>query len=146
MISVVVCDDVPELRRLLREALSEGDDMEVVGEASDGREAIEVIERLQPDVVILDLSMPELDGLEAIPLIHQVAPAAEICIFSGFEGVVHPDFPADEGDENEEPLFGRGTSTKARERSEPFRRGDSRGTREGGSRPPETKCATPLRE
>src|SRR6185503_4810387 len=45
MISVVVCDDVPELRRLLREALTEDADMEVVGEAADGREAIEVIER-----------------------------------------------------------------------------------------------------
>jgi two-component system, chemotaxis family, chemotaxis protein CheY len=84
-ISVVVCDDVPELRRLLREVLEEGDEMQVVGEAEDGREAIDVIERLQPDVVVLDLSMPQLDGLEAIPLIHQVAPAAEICIFSGFE-------------------------------------------------------------
>jgi DNA-binding NarL/FixJ family response regulator len=84
-ISVVVCDDVPELRRLLREVLEEGGEMQVVGEAADGRESVEVIERLQPDVVILDLSMPQLDGLEAIPLIHQVAPATEICIFSGFE-------------------------------------------------------------
>ncbi len=84
-ISVVVCDDVPELRMLARAALEEHGEMEVVGEAADGREAIEVIERLQPDVVVLDLSMPELDGLEAIPLIHQVAPAAEIVIFSGFE-------------------------------------------------------------
>ena len=85
MISVVVCDDVPELRRLLREVLHEEEDLEVVGEAGDGRAAIEVIQRLQPDVVVLDLSMPELDGLEAIPLIHEIAPAAEICIFSGFE-------------------------------------------------------------
>jgi DNA-binding NarL/FixJ family response regulator len=84
-ISVVVCDDVPELRQLARAVLEEDGEMEVVGEASDGREAIEVIERLQPDVVVLDLSMPELDGLEAIPLIHQVAPQAEICVFSGFE-------------------------------------------------------------
>jgi DNA-binding NarL/FixJ family response regulator len=84
-ISVVVCDDVPELRRLLREALEQDGEMQVVGEAEDGRDAIEVIERLQPDVVVLDLSMPQLDGLEAIPLIHQVAPKAEICIFSGFE-------------------------------------------------------------
>ena len=84
-ISVVVCDDVPELRRLLREVLDEDEGMHVVGEAADGRQAVEVIGQLQPDVVILDLSMPELDGLEAIPLIHQVAPGAEICIFSGFE-------------------------------------------------------------
>ena len=84
-ISVVVCDDVPELRRLLREVLEQDEGMHVVGEAADGQEAVEVIERHQPDVVILDLSMPRLDGLEAIPLIHQVAPATEICIFSGFE-------------------------------------------------------------
>jgi DNA-binding NarL/FixJ family response regulator len=85
MISVVVCDDVPELRQLARAVLEEGGEMEVVGEAADGRQAIEVVERHQPDVVVLDLSMPELDGLEAIPLIHQVAPEAEIVIFSGFE-------------------------------------------------------------
>jgi DNA-binding NarL/FixJ family response regulator len=84
-ISVVVCDDVPELRRLARYVLEEDGDMRVVGEAGDGREAIDVIEQLQPDVVVLDLSMPELDGLEAIPLIHGVAPAAEIVVFSGFE-------------------------------------------------------------
>ena len=84
-ISVVVCDDVPELRRLARIVLEQDGEMQVVGEAGDGREAIEVIERFQPDVVVLDLSMPELDGLEAIPLIHQVAPATEIVVFSGFE-------------------------------------------------------------
>ncbi len=84
-ISVVVCDDVPELRMLARAVLEEQADMQVVAEAGDGREAIELIERHQPDVVVLDLSMPELDGLEAIPLIHQVAPKAEIVVFSGFE-------------------------------------------------------------
>jgi DNA-binding NarL/FixJ family response regulator len=84
-ISVVVCDDVPELRRLARIVLEEDGEMLVVGEAGNGREAIEVVERHQPDVVVLDLSMPELDGLEAIPLIHQVAPRAEIVVFSGFE-------------------------------------------------------------
>jgi DNA-binding NarL/FixJ family response regulator len=84
-ISVVVCDDVPELRRLARAVLEEAGEMTVVGEAGDGREAIEVIERLQPDIVVLDLSMPELDGLEAIPLIHQIAPKTEIVVFSGFE-------------------------------------------------------------
>ena len=84
-ISVVVCDDVPELRHLARTVLEEEGDMRVIGEAGDGREAIDVITRLQPDVVVLDLSMPELDGLEAIPLIHQVAPNAQIVVFSGFE-------------------------------------------------------------
>ena len=84
-ITVVVCDDVPELRRLARAVLEEGGEMAVVGEANDGHETIEVVERLQPDIVVLDLSMPEIDGLEAIPLIHQISPPSEIVVFSGFE-------------------------------------------------------------
>ena len=84
-ITVVVCDDVPELRRLLRAALEQDGEMTVVGEAGNGREAIEVIQSLQPQIAVLDLSMPELDGLEAIPLIHQVSPPTEIVVFSGFE-------------------------------------------------------------
>jgi len=84
-ISVVVCDDVPELRQLVKTVLEEDPEIQVIGEAGDGRAAVEMIERLQPDVVVLDLSMPELDGLEAIPLIHQVSPPSEIVVFSGFE-------------------------------------------------------------
>ena len=84
-ISVVVCDDVPELRRLARLVLEEDGEMVVVAEASDGREAIEVIESHQPDIAVLDLSMPHMDGLEAIPLIHQVSPPTQIVVFSGFE-------------------------------------------------------------
>jgi DNA-binding NarL/FixJ family response regulator len=84
-ITVVVCDDVPQLRDLARTVLEETGDMKVVAEAGNGREAVEMIERHQPDVAVLDLSMPEMDGLEAIPLIHQVAPRTEIVVFSGFE-------------------------------------------------------------
>jgi DNA-binding NarL/FixJ family response regulator len=84
-ITVVVCDDVPGMRRLARIVLEEDGDVSVIGEAADGREAIQEISRLQPDVVVLDLSMPELDGLEAIPIIHEIAPRARIVVFSGFE-------------------------------------------------------------
>lgn len=84
-ISVVVADDVPELRQLARAVLEEHGEMEVVAEASNGRQAVELIEEHQPDVAVLDLSMPELDGLEAIPLVHQVSPATKIVVFSGFE-------------------------------------------------------------
>ena len=84
-ISVVVCDDVPELRRLARLVLEEDGEMVVVAEAGDGREAVEAIESHQPDVAVLDLSMPHMDGLEAIPLIHEVSPPTQIVVFSGFE-------------------------------------------------------------
>ena len=84
-ISVVVCDDVPELRMLARAALEEAGQMVVVAEAADGEQAVEEIGRHQPDVAVLDLSMPKMDGLEAIPLIHAVSPATQIVVFSGFE-------------------------------------------------------------
>jgi DNA-binding NarL/FixJ family response regulator len=84
-VSVVVCDDVPGMRRLARIVLEEDGDLEVVGEAADGRTAIQEIQRLQPDVVVLDLSMPEMDGLEALPVIHEVAPRSRIVVFSGFD-------------------------------------------------------------
>ncbi len=84
MISVVVCDDVPGMRRLARIVLEEEGDIEVVGEAADGRAAVQEARRCQPDVVVLDLSMPEMDGLEAIPAIHEAAPRTKIVVFSGF--------------------------------------------------------------
>jgi len=84
-ITVVVCDDVPDMRMLVRLTLEEDANVQVVGEAGDGRTGIEEIKRLQPDVVVLDLSMPELDGLEVIPVIHEIAPKTQIVIFSGFE-------------------------------------------------------------
>ncbi len=83
-ISVVVCDDVSEMRKLLRYALEADPRMRVVGEADNGREGARVIAELQPDVVLLDLSMPEMDGLETIPAILSTAPVTGIIVFSGF--------------------------------------------------------------
>lgn len=65
--------------------LEEDDDVRVAGEAGDGRTGVAEIAELQPDVVVLDLSMPDMDGLEAIPRIHEAAPKAKIVVFSGFE-------------------------------------------------------------
>lgn len=83
-IRVFLCDDVAELRALMRFSLEEESDLRVVGEASDGLTGAEQIAELQPDVVLLDLSMPGLDGLEAIPRIKEVSPSTGIVIFSGF--------------------------------------------------------------
>lgn len=82
---VLIADDVIDLRVLLRMALELAGDFEVVAEAADGAQAITQAEAHQPDLVLLDLSMPVLDGLEALPRIRAVAPDAHVVVLSGFE-------------------------------------------------------------
>jgi DNA-binding NarL/FixJ family response regulator len=84
MVDVYLCDDVPELRRLLRMILEEDPGLRVVGESGDAQVGIEEIAELQPNVVLLDLSMPGMDGLEALPVIRRVAPETSVIVFSGF--------------------------------------------------------------
>jgi len=80
---VVIIDDTVDLRELLRLALVRGG-MRVVGEAGDGLAGIEAVRIGRPDVILLDLSMPVMDGLEALPHIRALAPAARIIVLSGF--------------------------------------------------------------
>ena len=80
MISVLVVDDIQLIRERLCAILSESSDVIVVAEASNGCDAIEKARKYQPDVVLLDISMPELNGLQAAPLIKQAAPTAQILI------------------------------------------------------------------
>lgn len=82
-ISVFLCDDTAELRELTRYRLEETDDLHVVGEAADAESGVEQIGELRPDVVLLDLSMPGLSGLEAIRLIRVASPRTAIVILSG---------------------------------------------------------------
>jgi DNA-binding NarL/FixJ family response regulator len=84
-IRVVLVDDVPELRLLVRLALEDEPGIEVVGEAANGREGVEVVEANDPDVVLLDLSMPDMDGLEAIPLMRRHARNVRVVVLSGHE-------------------------------------------------------------
>ena len=83
-IRVLVCDDSEAFRALLRYTLQEDPGIEVVGEAADGMAAIEAAERLQPDVVLLDLTMPILDGMDAIPSVLERAPATQVVALSGW--------------------------------------------------------------
>jgi DNA-binding NarL/FixJ family response regulator len=83
-IRIFLCDDVPELRALLRYGLEEDAGLEVVGEAGDARSAIAAVGELRPDVLLLDLSMPGMDGLEAIPLVQEASGTTGIVVFSGF--------------------------------------------------------------
>ena len=83
-IRVLVCDDVEAFRALLRYTLQEDPGIEVVGEAGDGMSAIGAAELLQPDVVLLDLTMPVLDGIDAIPAVLERAPATRVVALSGW--------------------------------------------------------------
>ena len=71
MIRIVIADDHPIVRDGLRKLLTLEDDFEVVGEASDGREVLERLQELDPDVLLLDLKMPHLDGLAALSVLQQ---------------------------------------------------------------------------
>jgi DNA-binding NarL/FixJ family response regulator len=83
-IRVVLCDDVQAFRALVRYSLEDEEGIEVVGEAADGNEGVRQAADLQPDVVLLDLSMPACDGLEAIPVMRERAPRSQIVALSGF--------------------------------------------------------------
>src|SRR3954467_12744171 len=83
-ISVYLVDDTPELRELIRFGMEEDPGFEVVGEAGDGRSAIEGIAETRPTAVLLDLSMPDMNGLEAIPEIRRSDPDVAIIVLSGF--------------------------------------------------------------
>ena len=84
-IRVLVVDDVEELRVLFRMLLENDGRFEVVGEAGDGEEGVSQARALRPDVIVLDVAMPRMDGIRAIPLIHEASPGVRILVVSGFE-------------------------------------------------------------
>ena len=84
-ISVLIVDDHPFVRHGLRTCLETLEDVDVAGEAASGAEAVALVERLLPDVVLMDLVMPELDGIGAIRRIRQVAPATKVIALTSFD-------------------------------------------------------------
>ena len=83
---VLVADDVDELRELVRLSLERSGLFRVVAEASNGAEAVELAGRHRPDLCLLDMAMPVMDGLEALPKIREVAPDCTVVVLSGFGG------------------------------------------------------------
>ncbi|MBC7462016.1 MAG: response regulator transcription factor [Thermoleophilia bacterium] len=79
---IVLVDDIPEIRYLLKMLLAAESSCEVVGEASNGAEAIEVVDQTRPELVVLDLEMPVMDGWHALPHLRRVAPTSNIVVFS----------------------------------------------------------------
>jgi len=84
VIRVLIADDHAVVRQGLRTFLDLQPDVEVAGEAADGEEAVEAAGRLSPDVVLLDLAMPRLDGVAALPRLREAAPAARVIVLTSF--------------------------------------------------------------
>ncbi len=82
---VLIVDDSEDVRLMLRFALSGDDRFEVLGEATDGADALEQAWRLAPDYVLLDLAMPNVDGRRALPRLRESLPDATIVIFTAHE-------------------------------------------------------------
>ena len=85
IIRVLLVDDQALFREGLRTILSLTADVEVVGEAGDGEEAVQQVARLDPDVVLMDLKMPILDGVEATRRLHEQRPACSVIILTTFD-------------------------------------------------------------
>jgi CheY-like chemotaxis protein len=85
-VRVLLVDDVPAERKLVRIAIERSGRFTVVGEGNDGGEAIDLAANLFPDLVVMDLSMPGVDGLEALPRVKQVSPGSRVVILSGLSG------------------------------------------------------------
>lgn len=83
-IRVLICDDAPAVRTVLGVVFAVHPGIELVAEAGDGQEAVDQARRHQPDVVLLDLAMPVMDGLQALPEIRAAAPEARVIVYSGF--------------------------------------------------------------
>ena len=82
--TLVLVDDAPEVRGVIKALLRRDPSFSVIGEAGDGSEGVQVAGELQPDLVLLDLAMPVMDGLTAHPLIQRAAPATQIVVLSAF--------------------------------------------------------------
>lgn len=84
-VRIVIADDHEIFRRGLRSLLESHDDWQVCGEAVDGQEAVERVRELKPDVVVLDVTMPRLNGLEAAREIRKQVPDSKVVILSQHE-------------------------------------------------------------
>jgi DNA-binding NarL/FixJ family response regulator/anti-sigma regulatory factor (Ser/Thr protein kinase) len=87
---VLLVDDVPDLRLLLRSLFSAYPGIEVVGEAGNGLEGIELARRFQPDLVVLDVSMPLLDGVAALPKIREASPGSRVVVLTAIPKDLNP--------------------------------------------------------
>ncbi len=85
--SVLIVDDVEMIRRAVRELFTSEADFDVCGEAANGQEAIERAQEFHPDLIVLDLSMPVMNGIDAARVLKTLMPAVPLIIFSEYSDV-----------------------------------------------------------
>jgi len=93
-IRVLLVDDSPLVRASVTALLSDEDDLSVVGECEDGSQVVEAVERLHPDVVLMDLSMPVMNGLAATEALRALRPEPPVVVFTGDGAGVRPEVEA----------------------------------------------------
>jgi NarL family two-component system response regulator LiaR len=84
VITVLIADDHAVVREGIRSFLAVQEDIDVVGEAEDGARAVAAVERLVPDVVLMDLVMPQMDGLEALRELRAVSPTTRVVVLTSY--------------------------------------------------------------
>jgi DNA-binding NarL/FixJ family response regulator len=85
-IKVLICDDHPVVRRGLAALLSAAEDIDVVGTAGDGEEAVAMVTEQEPDIVLMDVSMPGMDGMEATRRVINARPQTRVVMMTSFSG------------------------------------------------------------
>jgi DNA-binding NarL/FixJ family response regulator len=86
---ILIVDDLPQMRKLIRDCLEEEKEFRVCGEAIDGFDAIDKTQSLKPDLIILDASMPRMNGIEAAPKLKKLLPETPIILFTFHESMMH---------------------------------------------------------
>ncbi len=88
-ITVVIADDQTLFREGIKDLLENEKNITVVGEAADGREALRLVKKLKPSVILLDIKLPHMDGIEATRQIHKDCPTTNVLILSSYEDEAH---------------------------------------------------------
>jgi DNA-binding NarL/FixJ family response regulator len=86
-LQILIVDDKPHVRSGIRMLLQKHEDWTICGEAADGIEAVRKAAEHKPDVILLDISMPNMDGLTALPLIRDVSPESQIIVLTLHESL-----------------------------------------------------------